>query len=103
MNLFVLERMIRECDLSKDALRYLVDCRAECEWLDYKRSLHLDIDKQLCDFAKDMVAMKVMQLAMSGSGSTTIRALQLILEHLEGRPAQAVNVSMDQPINEIIL
>ncbi len=52
---------------------------------------------------KDMVAMKVMQLAMTGSGATTIRALQLIIEHLEGRPAQSVNVSMDQPINQIEL
>ena len=52
---------------------------------------------------KDMVAMKVMSLAMTGSGATTIRALQLIIEHLEGRPAQSVNVSMDQPINQIEL
>ena len=52
---------------------------------------------------KDMVAMKVMQLAMTGSGATTIRALQLIWDHLDGKPAQSVNVSMDQPINQIEL
>lgn len=52
---------------------------------------------------KDMVAMKVMQLAMTGNGATTIRALQLILEHLEGKPHQSTSVDINQPINEIIL
>lgn len=58
MNFAILERMIRERDLSKDALLYLINCRAECEWLDYKKQLNFDIEKQLCDFAKDVVAMK---------------------------------------------
>ena len=52
---------------------------------------------------KDMVAMKVMQLAMTGSGSTTIRALQLIIEHLEGKPHQNLNISTDEPINQVQL
>lgn len=60
MNLSVIERMIRECDLSLDALRYLINCRGECEWLDYKEMLSLDSDKQLADFTKDIVAMKNM-------------------------------------------
>ena len=52
---------------------------------------------------KDMVAMKVMQLAMTGSGSTTIRALQLIIEHLEGKPHQSTSVDLNQPINQMSL
>ena len=52
---------------------------------------------------KDMVAMKVMQLAMTGSGSTTIRALQLIIEHLEGKPHQSASVDLGQPINQMNL
>jgi hypothetical protein len=41
MNLAILEKMIAQSDMSVDALRYLVNCRAECEWLDYKKELHL--------------------------------------------------------------
>ena len=52
---------------------------------------------------KDMVAMKVMQLAMTGSGSTTIRALQLIIEHLEGKPHQSTSVDLGQPIVQAVL
>jgi len=58
MNLSVLERMAREGDMSADAMRYLVDCRGECEWLDYKETLRLEQDKELCDFAKDALAIK---------------------------------------------
>lgn len=58
MNLSVLERMARDGDMSKDALRYFLDCRAECAWLDYKEELSLEQDKQLCDFAKDILALK---------------------------------------------
>lgn len=58
MNLAILERMVREGDLSADALRYLIGCRGECEWLDYKHSLPLNNDKALCDFTRDVVAMK---------------------------------------------
>ncbi len=58
MNLSVLERMIREGDLSLDSLRYLLNCKCECEWLDYKQILRLENDKELCDFAKDILAMK---------------------------------------------
>jgi len=58
MNLSVIERMARDGDMSKDAMRYLLDCRAECAWLDYKEGLRLEEDKQLCDFAKDILALK---------------------------------------------
>ena len=39
MNLSVLERMARDGDMSSDVVRYLLDCRGECEWLDYKLRL----------------------------------------------------------------
>jgi tetratricopeptide (TPR) repeat protein len=58
MNLARLERMVAEGDLSRDALRYLLDCRGECEWLDYKEVLPLATDEQVCSFAKDALAMK---------------------------------------------
>jgi tetratricopeptide (TPR) repeat protein len=58
MNLSVIERMARDGDMSSDALQYLLDCRGECEWLDYKQMLHLERDKELCDFTKDVLALK---------------------------------------------
>jgi hypothetical protein len=58
VNLSVIERMIRDGDMSTDALRYLLSCRSECEWLDYKEIIHLDLDAELCDFAKDVLALK---------------------------------------------
>src|SRR5438046_300519 len=58
MNLSVVQRMIREGDLSLDGTRYLIGCRGECEWLDYKEDLHFEHDKELCDFTKDTIALK---------------------------------------------
>ena len=58
MNLSVLERMVREGDMSLDAMRYLLNCRGECEWLDYKEFFHLDRDDELCAFARDALGMK---------------------------------------------
>lgn len=58
MNFAKLERMVVEGDMSKDALIYLIHCRMECEWLDYKESLFLEHDSQLCGFSKDVVALK---------------------------------------------
>ena len=52
---------------------------------------------------KDMVAMKLMQWALSNKGNDSIRAIQLVMEHLEGRPAQSLNISTDEPINQIQL
>ena len=58
MKLSVIERMLREGDLSWRGLQFLVECRGECEWFDFKEELHLDNDKQLCDFTKDILGMK---------------------------------------------
>ncbi len=58
MNLSVIERMIRDGDMSSDAMRYLLSCRAECEWLDYKEIIHLELDAELCNFARDVLAIK---------------------------------------------
>lgn len=52
---------------------------------------------------KDMVAMKLMQWALSNKGNDSIRAIQLVMEHLEGRPAQSLNISTDEPINQVQL
>ncbi len=58
MNLSIIERQVRESDVSIDALRYLLSCNCECAWLDHKELLALDNEKQLCDFAKDILALK---------------------------------------------
>lgn len=52
---------------------------------------------------KDMVAMKLMQWALSNKGNDSIRAIQLVMEHLEGRPPQSLNISTDEPINQVQL
>lgn len=52
---------------------------------------------------KDMVAMKLMQWALSGKGTDSIRAIQLVMEHLEGRPAQSLNISTDEPVVHVDL
>ena len=52
---------------------------------------------------KDMVAMKLMQWAMSNKGPDSIKAIQLVMEHLEGRPHQSLNISTDEPINQVQL
>ena len=52
---------------------------------------------------KDMVAMKLMQWALSNKGPDSIKAIQLVMEHLEGRPHQSLNISTDEPINQVQL
>ena len=52
---------------------------------------------------KDMLAMKLMQWALSKKGTDSLKAIQLIMEHLEGKPAQSLNVKTDQPINQVQL
>ncbi len=52
--------MLREVDLSLDALRFLLQFGSECEWLDYKSELRIEIDKEKADFARDVLAMKNM-------------------------------------------
>jgi hypothetical protein len=58
MNLARLEQMIREGDMSREAFIYLLGCRGECEWLDYKITMSLESDYELCSFARDVVGMK---------------------------------------------
>ncbi|MDO8532692.1 MAG: NB-ARC domain-containing protein [Dehalococcoidia bacterium] len=58
MNLSVLEKMVRDGDLSLDGLRYLLECHGECEWLDYKKHLGIEHDQELCAFTKDALALK---------------------------------------------
>ena len=58
MNLSVIEKMVRDGDMSADAMRYLINCRGECEWLDFKERFNLDDDRQVCEFARDALAMK---------------------------------------------
>lgn len=58
MNLSMLERMVGEGDLSRQAFSYLLNCRGEVEWLDYKETLRLDDDHELCAFARDVLAFK---------------------------------------------
>lgn len=60
MNIARLRRLISESDLSLDTLRYLFSCRCECEFLDYKQSLFLGNEKEICGFAKDALAFKNM-------------------------------------------
>jgi Schlafen, AlbA_2/NB-ARC domain len=50
--------MISEGDLSREAFRYLLECRGECEWLDYKETLSLEHEAELCAFARDALAFK---------------------------------------------
>jgi predicted HTH transcriptional regulator len=58
MNLAILQRMIRDGDVSIQALHYLLDCKSECEWLDYKESLNLGSDAQVAAFSRDMLALR---------------------------------------------
>lgn len=58
MNLAIIEGMVRDGDLSLNALKYLIECRGECEWLDFKQELHLESNYQIASFAKDVLAMK---------------------------------------------
>lgn len=57
MNLSDLRAMVRRGDLSAAAVGYLLDCRAECEWLDYKQMLALESDHGLASFVRDVLAM----------------------------------------------
>ncbi|MBZ0297445.1 MAG: tetratricopeptide repeat protein [Anaerolineae bacterium] len=58
MNLTRIRTMIHEGDMSKEALRYLLRCNGECEYLDFKQELKLGLDYDLANFGKDVIAMK---------------------------------------------
>ena len=48
---------------------------------------------------KDMVAMKLMQWAMSNKESASVRSLQIILEHIDGKPHQTTDVNVKPEVN----
>jgi len=50
-----------------------------------------------------MVAMKLMQWALSNKGNDSLKAIQLVIEHLEGKPAQSLSIATDQPVNQVAL
>lgn len=58
MNLAIIERMVRQGDMSREALRYLIEARGECEWLDFKETLEVSHDAQVCDLGRDALALK---------------------------------------------
>lgn len=58
MNLSKLRKMITDGDMSSQALRYLIDCKGECEYLDFKEYLYVNNDYGCACIAKDIVAMK---------------------------------------------
>jgi tetratricopeptide (TPR) repeat protein len=45
-------------DMSRNSLEYLLGCGGECERLDYKEDLSLGHSKSLCDFVRDVLALK---------------------------------------------
>jgi DDE superfamily endonuclease len=45
MNFSALERMAQDGDMSADALRYLLSCKGECKWLDFKEG-YISITKK---------------------------------------------------------
>jgi len=44
--------------MSKDTLGYLIECKCECEWLDYKVQLSFGTDREICNFTRDVLAIK---------------------------------------------
>ncbi|MBV6441867.1 MAG: hypothetical protein DYG98_23350 [Haliscomenobacteraceae bacterium CHB4] len=58
MNFSEIEKMIMRGDMSAEALRYLINCKGECEWLDFKEALKIDDDYALSNFSKDVVGLK---------------------------------------------
>lgn len=58
MNLSRLRRMAVDGDMSSDAMRYLLDCKGECEHLDYKKILAFDNDHSCASLGRDVIAMR---------------------------------------------
>jgi predicted HTH transcriptional regulator len=58
MNFAAIEARIMQGDMSLDALHFLLSCKGECEWLDYKEELHLSSDASVAAFSRDVLAMK---------------------------------------------
>lgn len=58
LNLSKLRSLVLQGDMSAQALRYLIECKAECEYLDYKEILHLNNEHAYASLGRDAVAMK---------------------------------------------
>lgn len=58
MNIYRIRQMIFQGDMSVAALKYLLDCHGECEYLDFKIDIDLANDYGCASFAKDVMAMK---------------------------------------------
>lgn len=58
MNISRIQKMVVKGDCSIEAIRYLLNCHAECEHLDFKSELDLTIDYKAVEISKDIVGMK---------------------------------------------
>jgi tetratricopeptide (TPR) repeat protein len=58
MNISKIQRMTVEGDLSVEGLRYLLNCRGECEHLDFKSEFDFNDEHNALCIAKDIVGMK---------------------------------------------
>lgn len=54
--------------------------------IDQDGNVEIKIPKQ------DAMAMKLMQWAMSGKGTNSLKALQMIMEQIDGKPKQALTI-----------
>ena len=60
MNISRIRKMSVEGDMSLSALNYLLECKCECEHLDYKLQINFNNDYDALSISKDVVAMKNM-------------------------------------------
>jgi tetratricopeptide (TPR) repeat protein len=58
MNISKIQRMTSEGDLSLLGLRYLLNCKAECEHLDFKVEMNIGNDQNMVCICKDIIGMK---------------------------------------------
>lgn len=58
MNISKIRSMALQGDLSLQGLRYLVNCRGECEHLDFKQTINLDFDHDCLSICRDILGMK---------------------------------------------
>lgn len=58
MNRAAVEKMLNDQDMSRQTFDFLLGCRCEFEWLDYKEDLRLEDDRDLAKFSKDVLGMK---------------------------------------------
>jgi tetratricopeptide (TPR) repeat protein len=58
MNISRIRQLITDGDLSTGALRYLLDCHGECEYLDFKETIEIDTDHGCACFSRDALGMK---------------------------------------------